>query len=127
MDAFKFEQAKLKRLLSTYGKRYRFERLERNQFGEVATPRVVSSTVEVVGIYHEQSQGVRITTGNEVRYRTEKQPFILARYDVASQLAVDDVLSIGDVGYKVVGVRNVNNIGVYGDISLEVVDVGGRV
>ena len=127
MDAFKFEQAKLKRLLSTYGKRYRFERLERNQFGEVATPRVVSSTVEIVGIYHEQSQSVQITTGNEVRYRTEKQPFILARYDVASQLAVDDVLSIDDVGYKVVGVRNVNNIGVYGDISLEVVDVGGRV
>lgn len=127
MPAFKFEQAKLKRLLSTYGVNYRFERLERNEFGEIAIPHVVSESFDIVGVYHEQSQRIQVSVSNDVRYRTEKQPFILAEYNGASKLEADDILHIGGVEYKVSGVHNVHNIGVYGDISLEVVDVGGKV
>lgn len=127
MAAFKFEQAKLKRLLSTYGVNYHFERLERNSFGEVATPRTVSMSFDIVGVYHEQSQRIQVSVSNEVRYRTEKQPFILAEYELASALEVDDVLVYNGVEYRVAGVHNVHNLNVYGDISLEVLDVGGRV
>lgn len=127
MGPFKFEQSKLKRLLSTYGIEYHFERLKRNEFGEVAVPRTVSESIDVVGVYHEQSQSTQVAVSNEVRYRTEKRPFILSGYSVASRLAIDDELDINGVKYKVVSVHNVNNIGVYGDIALEVVDSGGRV
>ena len=125
MGAYKFEQAKLKRLLSTYGIEYHFERLEKNEFGEPSVPRTPSKTVDVVGMYHEQSQVVQMSTSNGTRYRTEKRPLILAEYDVASKLVVDDRLVHNGVEYKVVGVRNINDIGVYGDISLEVIDDGG--
>lgn len=127
MAAFKFEQAKLKRLLSTYGIKYHFERLERNDFGEVATPRTVSKAFDIVGVYHEQSQRIQISVSNEVRYRTEKQPFILAEYESVSALEVDDVLLYNGVEYRVAGIHNVHNLNVYGDISLEVLDVGGKV
>lgn len=124
MGAFNFEQAKLKRLLSTYGINYRFERLKRNQFGEVMSPRTVSESIDVVGVYHEQSQRIQVSVSNETRYRTEKQPYILAEYGVASQLIIDDELNFNGVRYRVNGVHNVNGINVYGDISLEVIDDG---
>lgn len=123
----RFEHAKLKRLLSTHGIEYRFDRLSRNGFGEIAVPRSVSKSINVVGVYHEQSQRIQVSVSNEVRYRTEKQPFILAEYQVASQLEIDDELEIGGVLYKVSGVHNVHNMDIYGDISLEGVDVGGRI
>lgn len=126
MWAYKFEQAKLERLLSTHGIEYKFEKLARSKFGGIAVPRSVSETVTLVGVYHEQSQTMQIAVTNEVRYRTEKQPCILARYADASKLSVDDELIFDGVKYKVVGVRNIANIGVYGDISLEVVDDGGK-
>lgn len=123
----KFEQAKLKRLLSTYGVKYHFERFERNEFGEIAVPHVVFKSMDIVGVYHEQKQSVQVAVSNEVRYRTEKQPFILAEYDAASQLNIDDSLTINGVNYKVIAVRNIGNYNIYGDIVLEVVDNGGRI
>lgn len=126
MGAYKFERAKLKRLLSTYGIEYHFERLEKNEFGEPIATGDPVKTIDIIGVYHEQSQAVQISTSNGVRYRTEKQPFILAEYGDASQLLADDGLVYNGVRYKVTGVHNVNNLDVYGDISLEVVDVGGK-
>ena len=121
----KFEQAKLKRLLSTQGKSYTFERLKRNQFGELVNPPEVARRFVIVGIYHEWAQHVQEHVQSETRYRTEKRPLILSEYSKASQLQVDDRVQFGGVSYKVVAVRNVNALGVYGDISLEVVDSGG--
>lgn len=127
MAAYKFERAKLKRLLSTYGVKYHFERMVKNEFGEPNADGEVSKTIGIVGVYHEQNQAVQISTSNGVRYRTEKRPFILAEYGDASQLEADDRLVYGGVVYKVIGVSNVNNMDIYGDVSLEVVDVGGKV
>lgn len=122
----KFEQAKLKRLLSTYGISYQFERPKRNEFGEIIVPHVASKTMDIVGVYHEQSQGAQVIVSNEVRYRTEKRPFILAKYSDVSQLEIDDTLEIGGVKYKVIAVNNVGNMGIYGDVAMEVIDDGGR-
>lgn len=123
----KFEQAKLKRLLSTQGKSYTFERLKRNQFGELVNPPEVAQQFVIVGIYHEWAQHVQEQVQSETRYRTEKRPLILSEYAKASQLQVDDQVEFGGAKYKVVAVRNVNALGIYGDISLEVIDNGGRV
>lgn len=122
--SYKFEQAKLKRLLSMYGTEYHFERLKKDEYGDIADPQEIVETFDIIGIYHEVSQGIKMEVGSETRYRTEKQPFILAMYENASMLLVDDILECNNVKYKVIGVHNVHNLNVYGDISLEVVDDG---
>lgn len=120
----KFEQAKLKRLLSMHGKLYTFVRPALNEFEEpTATP---EKQFVICGVYHENEMHIRVEAMNETRYRTEKQPLIMCEYERAKVLMVGDRLVINDVNYRVTNVRDVGNIGVYGDVSLEVVDDGGR-
>lgn len=125
-NPWKFEQAKLNRMLSRYGVSYTFVRDNLNEFNEPNNGSIEQFIV-MEGIYHENEMHIstNATAKGEVRYRKQKQPLILCDYANAKKLKAGDWVAFGGVKYKVTNVRNVGNIGVYGDVSLEVVDDGG--
>lgn len=127
MKAPNFERAKLKRLLGTHGVKYDFVRQPKNKFGEPDPKAQAEPVATIVGVYHESASYVSTTSDNSTTHRTKKQPMILCAMDKkVSQLAVGDTVTIGNNVYKLSKVRDVENWGIYADISLEVVDNGGQ-
>ena len=120
----KFEAYKIKRELKRSGSDYKFERDEKNSFGE---PTGEKATVGMLtGLYHEQNSTIQITTGDTTKTRTKKIPMILCLYeDTASlNLHVDDTVKINAKTFKVTGVINIQEWNLISDISLEVIDNG---
>lgn len=124
MKSPKFEQAKLKRAIATNGVEYEFKRPKKNSFGEVASPIEYETALTVVGLYHESTSYVSTTTSEATSYRSKKQPMILTFFDSAKLLKKRDVVVIKNVKYVFNDLRDVENWGIFGDISLEVVDDG---
>ena len=120
----RFEAYKIKRELKRSGIDYEFKRAGKDKFGEPTGEEKVVGKLR--GLYHEQSSGIQITTGDTTQTRTKKVPMILCLYeDTASLiLQVGDVVKINTKTFKVTGVTNIQEWNLISDISLEVVDNG---
>lgn len=118
----KFEAYKIKRELKRSGKSYKILRDKENQFGEPTGESKEVATI--LGLYHEQSSNIQITTGDTTQVRTKKIPMILCLWDDTTSLLVGDYVVINNKTFKITGVVDIQEWNIIGDISLEVVDNG---
>lgn len=118
----KFEKSKLKRELQRSGKEYSFKRAEENEFGEKNGNCIEVGTLNA--IYHESNGHISTTQGDATVYRKLKTPMLLCLYDDATFLNVGDTTIINGKEFKVTGLVNIQEWGIIGDVSLEVIDDG---
>ena len=120
----KFEAYKIKRELKKSGIDYKFERAEKDVFGEPTGE--MKPIGELKGLYHEQNGTIQITTGDTTQTRTKKVPMILCLYEDTASLVlhVGDIVKINAKTFKVTGVTDIQEWNLISDISLEVIDSG---
>ena len=124
----KFELYKLRRELKRSGISCTFKRNGTNKFGEpISDIEPISDTIDVCTVtclYHEQNSNIQITTGETTQVRTKKIPMLLSVFDDVKDLIPGDFVVINNKKFDVTGVVNIQEWGLIGDISLEVVDNG---
>ena len=81
--------------------------------------------VELKGIYHESIGYVKRETSDGGTVRKKPQPMILTEWEKVAALQVDDFTIIDGKRYSVTSVKDVKKLGIYGDISLEVIVTDG--
>ena len=113
-----FEKHKLTRFIKTQGRTYTFTGSWKNQFGE---PTETSKTVEVPGVYHETQGYVTSSAMDGANIKTKPDALIMCLVEDSTGLEGDMKVTIRDKDYRVVNLRDVNNLGVACDISLELV------
>jgi hypothetical protein len=116
----RLELGKLKRILHSQGSTYTFIRQGLNKYK--VPDNTLTKTFELIGLFHESSSYVKFTTGDAARIKSSPQPMMLTEFSSASELLSGDILTITNgKKYKVVEVKDVLNLGLICDISLEVV------
>ena len=122
----RFEAYKIKRELKRSGTEYEFKRYSENDFKETSDKPILIG--KIVGLYHEQSSGVSLTSNEATQVRTKKIPMILCLYEdvILLDLKVGDFVELNTRIFKVVGIINIQEWNIVSDISLEVVDSGIR-
>lgn len=111
-----FERYKLLRLTTLYGQEFVFTLRGTNEFKE---PTDKTQNFPIVGIYHE-TQGYVTQSGVEGGViKTKPSSQILCLHEAAQTLSVGMEVTIQGGIYKLVDVRDVNNLGVACDLSLE--------
>lgn len=118
----KFEIYKLQRELKRNGISCTFKRNGTNKFGEPTSDTIDVCTVTC--LYHEQNSNIQITTGETTQVRTKKIPMLLSVFDDVKSLIPGDFVVINNKKFDVTGVVNIQEWGLIGDVSLEVVDNG---
>lgn len=111
------------RNINTHGQEFTFERDERNKYGEPTGAKTTVATVK--GLFH-QSRGFmtkNVSDGTVSRSKPQPQILCLADADVKLVQQGDTLEYLGQL-YTVVGVDDVNNLGIACDISLELFDNG---
>ena len=117
----KFEIYKLQRELKRNGISCVFKRYTNNEFGETDhTHENVVCTIKC--LYHEQNSNIQITTGETTQVRTKKIPMLLCLYEDTTLLKPGDFIVLNEKVFKVIGIVNIQEWNLIGDISLEVVD-----
>lgn len=119
-----FEAYKLKREIKRSGAKYEFFKIGKNSFGEETG--LPEQVVMIAGLYHEQSQSIKITTGDTTQIRTKKIPMIMCLYEDTASFSVNEasdysVIINGKV-FKITGITNIQEWNIICDISLEVSD-----
>lgn len=132
MINLRFEKYKLNRELEHSGIDVKFYRHGMNEFGEP----ILDDEPTLVGslrcIYHEVSGYTSTHLTREARetsiIRKTKDPLLLARYDDVEALgiAIGDVVRLSE-GFTVLGWVNVQEWGIYAEISLERLDDGQQI
>lgn len=118
----KFEKAKMQKELKRSGKEYSFSRMGENEFGEKCEEHV--EVGKLVAIYHETNSYISTTQGEATVYRKLKTPMLLCLYEDTTFLNIGDKTIINGREFRVTGILNVQEWGIIGDVSLEVIDNG---
>lgn len=117
-----FDIAKVKRAINTHGKQFTFKHYSKNNFGE---PTGEYTSISVKGLFHQTRGYITKNVSDGTIYRSKPQPQILTLVsNDATSLTIDDELTYNNSIYRVVGVDDVNQLGVALNISLEVFDNG---
>lgn len=120
----KFELYKLQRELKRAGVDYTVKRYQVNQYGEPDTTVEPVEVGTLRAIYHEQNGTIQYTVGEGSMARTVKLPMLLCEYTAWTELGMQtgDYVEVNGKHYTVVGITNVQEWSIVGDISLEVFD-----
>lgn len=113
-----FEKAKLKRFITTHGAEYTFSKAGKNDFGE---PQGEASVSVVKGVYHETQGYVTQSGADASTTKTKPQSLIMCSKEDSTNLSSGMTLQLKGKTYKLVDIRDVNQLGVAVDLSLEVV------
>ncbi len=113
-----FEKHKLIRFIKSRGQSYTFTASGTNQFGE---PTGQKKTVEISGVYHETQGYVTSSATDGSNIKSKPDSLIMCLVEDTTELATGMMVTIQGKDYKVVDLRDVSNLGVACDISLEVV------
>jgi len=113
-----FERYKLIRFIQSQGKTYTFVAYGKNQFGE---PDEVEYSVDIPGVYHETQGYVTGSASDGSNVKTKPDSLIMCLSEDSMELSEGMVVTIEGKDYKVIDLRDINNLGVACDISLEVV------
>ena len=113
-----FERNKLIRFIKSQGRTYTFTAPGTNQFGE---PTGQKETIEISGVYHETQGYVTNSATDGANIKTKPDALIMCLVEDSTDLERDMKVTIRDKDYRVVNLRDVNNLGVACDISLELV------
>lgn len=124
----KFEAYKLKRELKKSGETFEFFRDKMNEFGEPIDLDNKESVGSLIGLYHEQSSTIQVTTGDVAQTRSKKIPSILCLHEDVKNLDLNmnDKVYFNNHDYRVLGIVNVQEWNIIDDISLEVFDYGDK-
>lgn len=119
-----FEKYKLSRFIESHGGRYHFFSCETNIFKEPVGGKLKEVTIS--GVYHETQGYVtsKADAGSNIKTKPDAQ--IMCRMEDAQELEAGMVVVIQGKNYRLVDLRNVNNLGVACDLSLELI-LDGRV
>lgn len=110
----------LKKNVQWHGKDYSFDRFQLNEFQEPTD--IVSETNIVRGIFHNSSEGyVLETTVDGAIIHSKTSPQILCLYSSMIFLELGDQVILNGSKYKVVGLTDISNLKIIGEISLEVI------
>lgn len=122
----RFEAYKLSRLIKRVGIEVEFFRNKRNEYGEQTDESESLGTLECV--YHEDNSRILIDRNNALgAWRNVQSPFLTAHMDKIKQLWLlpEDWCILGDHKHTIGGIVDVQQWGIIGTISLEVVDSVG--
>lgn len=132
MINLRFEKYKLNRELEHSGIDVEFYRYGTNEYGEPTTDSELSLVGSLRCIYHEvsnyRSTRLERVANESMVVRRTKDPLLLARYEDVEALgiAIGDVVRLSE-GFKVLGWINVQEWGIYAEISLERLDDGQQI
>ena len=130
MRSARMSQHKLKRLINEAGSEYQFQRSKKDTRGEPVRDSdgniVYEPVTPINGFYHETGTFFTAMGTDDSITRSKPQPMILTFLDEAcSLLQKDDAVFIDSKRYDVIIVRDVENFGIYADISMELFEDGG--
>lgn len=119
MQATLFLKNKIARQIAMNGRQFSFARFGLDEYHQRLETAEVVATIE--GVFHETTSYIRSTDSDTGRMSSKPQPMILTLCDEASRLLEkDDEVVIGSNTYRLVAKRDIENLGVAYDISLEV-------
>ena len=115
-----FERNKLLRTLAKDGRIFQFKKFAVNEYNEPTSEEIAVATIQ--GIYHDTFGGYSTqTTQDGSKTVRELLPMILVSLEEAAVLDNSCFVEIDGVRYDVISIKDPNNMGYAGDISLKVV------
>lgn len=111
-----FLRNKVLRQIEYNGREFHFTHIGEDQYHQPNIANPIDITIK--GIFHESISYVSETKTDAGRMVSKPQPMILALYEDAKQLSVDDRVTIGDNTFSVTSITDVGNLKITGDISL---------
>lgn len=114
-----FERAKVRRLIVSKGKSFKFYRSVLNEFKEPTDDSFVIGTIK--GVYHEATYSyLKETIKDGGLYHPEIESMILClKEEISNALNIGDYTIINNRKYTVIKKKDINNLGIAWDISLE--------
>lgn len=114
---------KMKLYLLRNGMRYDVERKQLNDYGEPIRDEKgkykTETILSFVGLFHTSNSFVSESVAESSITKTKQQPQILSVYEDVRSIMQGDILTVADCVYEVVEVRNISNMGIVADISLQ--------
>ena len=114
---------KMKLYLLRNGMRYDVERKQLNDYGEPIRDEngkyKTETILSFVGLFHTSNSFVSESVAESSITKTKQQPQILSVYEDVRSIMQGDILTVAECVYEVVEVRNISNIGIVADISLQ--------
>lgn len=130
----KLQENKIKQLIKRHGVDYQFERAKKDDFNQPILDAegnpVIEKVAEVSGVYHETGSNFVFITTDSAKVQSKPSPAIIAMMDRANSLKMDDQVTVppgSDKRYKVVSVNDLGNVGLFADISMELIADGTEV
>lgn len=120
MHSAAFQLNKVRRLIRTQGKPFKFTKPGKNEFGE---PNGETVSHEIRGVYHETSSyasghvAKSITEATTIRQKA--LPMVLALWESVGELQHQDMVTFNGKPYRVNEIKNVAEANLVADISLE--------
>lgn len=116
--SFQFELYKVQRFIKRWGQTFTFTLAGENSFGE---PEGVKVEVSLPGVFHDNNEYITQESSDAATIRSKLNTRILCLAKDAAQIQPEMTVVIQGQTYRVTGVRNIENLNLACDISLEVV------
>lgn len=120
MHSAVFQLNKVRRLIQTQGKPFKFDKPKKNEFGE---PNGETVSHEIKGVYHETfgyaSGYVTKSATEATTIRRKALPMVLALWESIGELHHQDMVTFNGKPYRVNEIKNVAEASLVADISLE--------
>ena len=111
-----FLKNKISRFIKTSGTSFIFTHMVEDNYHQ----KVEGEKISIVGVYHEKSSFITLTTSDSGQVQRKKSPMILTLIDESVlKISQGDKVEMNGVTYTVSGVLDIQNFGVAADISLE--------
>lgn len=117
-----FQKSKVNRLILVNGKEFTFKRQKKNEFGEPIKDDFDEITVNA--FFHESSGFVSRVGSDGSTTRSKPMPSLLCTFEEGSKLKKNDTMQYKGKEYIVVEAKDVNELGICFDVSLEEVQNG---
>lgn len=119
MQVALFLKNKIARQIAINGRQFTFARFGLDEYHQRLETSEVIATIK--GVFHETTSYIKSADSDTGRMVSKPQPMILTLCDNNSRLLEkDDEVVIGSNTYRLIAKRDVENLGVAYDISLEV-------
>lgn len=119
-----FELSKIKREIQRHGLKYRVVRQVLDEYNEDTGERIDIS--EIKGIFHivKGYSTRKVSDGGIVE--TKGSPKLLVLFEDSKELRTGDIVSINGSDYAIREINNVDEMNLFCDLSLEVLQYGDR-